>query len=120
MPGGRGRRLRRPVLLARLRLHRRSATPPTDLICRELDGEDISERLEYFNDFYLRTFDYVLSKYEDQYPVFGNVWVTAHKLHLDGFYNHTGVVLLAVQNKLTNFSSSGAWRTTWTGSSGSR
>ena len=79
-----------------------SNTATTDLVCRDLDGENIAERLEYYNDFYLRTFDYVLSKYEDLYPVFGNVWVTAHKLHLDGFYNHTGVVLLAVQNKLTD------------------
>ena len=46
-----------------------TATPsPTDLITRDLDGEDIAERVEYYNDFYQRTFDHVISKYEDQYP----------------------------------------------------
>ena len=46
-----------------------------DLITRDLDGEDMAERLEFYNDFYLRTFDFVLSRYDDQYPVFGNAWV---------------------------------------------
>jgi flavin-dependent dehydrogenase len=73
-----------------------------DLIARDLDGEDISERLEYYNDFYLRTFDYVLSKYEDLYPVFGNQWVANHKLFWDAVLNHAGVVLLTVKNKLTD------------------
>ena len=57
----------------------------TDLITRDLDGEDIAERLEYYNDFYQRTFDYVLSKYEDQYPVFGHPAVMVPKLHWDAF-----------------------------------
>jgi hypothetical protein len=68
-----------------------------------LDGEDISERLEYYNDFYLRTFDYVLSKYEDQYPIFGNLWVAAHKLYWDAFFNHAGPVLLMVKNKIGDY-----------------
>ena len=50
----------------------------------------------------LRLFDYVLSKYEDQYPLFSNVWVAAHKMHLDAFFNHTGITLLAVNNKLAD------------------
>jgi flavin-dependent dehydrogenase len=74
-----------------------------DLITRDLDGEDISERLEYYNDFYLRTFDYVLSKYDDQYLIFGNVWVAAHKLFWDAFFNHTGVVLMMVKDKIPDY-----------------
>jgi flavin-dependent dehydrogenase len=75
----------------------------TDLITRDLDGEDVSERLEYYNDFYLRTFDYVVSKYEDQYPIFGNVWVAAHKLYWDAFFNHAGQVPLMVRNKIGDY-----------------
>ena len=68
-----------------------------DLITRDLDGEDVAERLEYYNDFYLRTFDFVLSKYEDQYPLFGNAWVAEPKNAWDRFYDHAGVVLLMVK-----------------------
>jgi flavin-dependent dehydrogenase len=74
-----------------------------DLIARDLDGEDIAERLEYYNEFYLRTFKSVLSKYEDQYLLFGNVWVAAHKLHWDAFINHTGPVLLIVNDKIGDY-----------------
>ncbi len=74
-----------------------------DLIARDLDGEDISERLEYYNDWYLRTFDYVISKYEDQYSIFGNVWVGAHKLYWDSFFNHAGAVLLMVKNRIGDY-----------------
>jgi flavin-dependent dehydrogenase len=74
-----------------------------DLIQRDLDGEDISERLEFYNDFYFRTFDYVLARYEDQYPLFGNTWVANHKLFWDAYFNHTGNVILMVRNKLTDY-----------------
>ena len=46
-----------------------SNTFSADLIARELDGEDISERIEYYNDFYQRTFASVLSRYRG--PVSG-------------------------------------------------
>ena len=74
-----------------------------DLITRDLDGEDVAERLEYYNDFYLRTFDFVLSKYEDQYPVFGNAWVAEPKNAWDRFYDHAGVVLLMVKGKFGDY-----------------
>ncbi len=74
-----------------------------DLITRDLDGEDVAERLEYYNDFYLRTFDFVLSKYEDQYPVFGNPWVAEPKNAWDRFYDHAGVVLLMVKGKFGDY-----------------
>jgi flavin-dependent dehydrogenase len=74
----------------------------TDLVSRDLDGEEIGDRLEYFNDLYLRTFDFVLSKYVDQYPVFGNVWVAEPKIAWDSFYHHAGVVLLFVKDKLAD------------------
>lgn len=74
-----------------------------DLITRDLDGEDVSERLEFYDDFYLRTFDYAIAKYEDLYPVFGNVWVAAHKLYWDAFFNHAGVVLLMIKDKVGDY-----------------
>jgi len=73
-----------------------------DLISRDLDGEDISERLEYYNDFYFRTFDMVLRRYEDLYAAFGNIWVANHKLFWDAYFNHTGYVFLTVRNKMAD------------------
>jgi flavin-dependent dehydrogenase len=75
----------------------------TDLVTRDLDGEDISERLEYFNDWYFRTFEMVLSKYEDLYPSFGNTWVANHKLFFDAYFNHSSYVILMVKNKIADY-----------------
>jgi len=74
-----------------------------DLISRDLDGEDTSERLEYYNEFYFRTFEMVLSRYEDQYLLFGNIWVANHKLFWDAYFNHTGNVILMVKNKIGDY-----------------
>jgi flavin-dependent dehydrogenase len=75
----------------------------TDLISRDLAGERIDERLEYYNDFHLRTFDFVLSKFEGHYPAFGNPVVLVPKIAWDGTLNHIGIVLLFVQNKYTDY-----------------
>lgn len=73
-----------------------------DLVCRELDGEDISERVEYYNDYYQRTFAYVLARTEDMYPVMGNPGVMLPKLFWDTFLNHSAQVLTFVQNRLSD------------------
>src|SRR5207253_8632163 len=44
----------------------------SDMIRHDLAGEDIRDRVEFYNDFALRTFQNVLSRTEDLYPVFGN------------------------------------------------
>jgi flavin-dependent dehydrogenase len=75
----------------------------TDLITRDLAGEDIAERLEFYNDFHLKTFAYVLSKVEDHYPAFGNPAVMVPKLSWDRMLNHYGVVLLFVQNRFLDY-----------------
>jgi len=80
-----------------------SNTFVTELISRDLDGEDVSERLEYYNDLYQRTFEFVLSKVEELYSAFGNPWVVEPKIAWDAFYHHAGVVLLFVKNKLTDY-----------------
>jgi hypothetical protein len=74
-----------------------------DLVARDLEGEDISERLDYYNDFYFRTFEHVLVKLEHQYPNFGDPRVLLPKLVFNTVVNHSGTVFLAVKDKLTDF-----------------
>lgn len=78
-------------------------TVTTDLVVRDLAGEDITERAEFYNDFHLRTFDFVLSKVEDHYPAFGNPAVMVPKLCWDAMLNHVGVVLLFVKNRFADY-----------------
>jgi flavin-dependent dehydrogenase len=73
-----------------------------DLIGRDLEGEDVSERLEFFNDYYLRTFAHVLARTEDHYATFGNPTVMFPKQTYDGIVQHVGTVLLFIKNKLTD------------------
>jgi hypothetical protein len=75
----------------------------TDLITRDLAGQDIAERLEFYNDFHLKTFAFVLSKVEDHYPAFGNPVVMVPKLSWDRMLNHFGVVLLFVKNRFLHY-----------------
>jgi flavin-dependent dehydrogenase len=75
----------------------------TDLICSDLDGEDISERIDYYSDWYFRTFEKVISRYTDQYLLFGNAWVSQHKLIWDTYLNHTGNVTLFVKNRYGHY-----------------
>ena len=74
----------------------------TDLITRDLDGEDIDALVERHNDFYLRTWAGAMSRTENLYPAFGNAWVTAAKIVWDGQLNHSGIVMLMVKDKLTD------------------
>jgi flavin-dependent dehydrogenase len=61
-----------------------SNTYVTDLIKRDLDGEDIAERAEKFNQAYLDAFHNVIeSGYLDHYAEFGNVAVMQAKLVWD-------------------------------------
>lgn len=75
----------------------------TDLITRDLAGQDIAERLEFYNDFHLKTFDFVLSKVEDHYLAFGNPIVMIPKLGWDRMLNHYGIVLLFVKNRFLDY-----------------
>src|SRR5262249_12249598 len=75
----------------------------SDLIAQDLDGNDVTERVEYYNDFHLRSYANVLSRTEDQYPVFGNPWVTLPKQSFDAVLNHYGLTLVVLKNKLTDF-----------------
>ncbi len=77
-------------------------TLTTDLITRDLDGEDIGARVERHNDFYLRTWAGVMARTENLYPVFGNAWVTGAKVAFDIPFNNFGVVMLMVKDKLAD------------------
>lgn len=51
----------------------------SDVITRDLDGEDVGQRVEAFNDFYLRAFKNVMLAYTDSYSMLGNAQVFVPK-----------------------------------------
>jgi flavin-dependent dehydrogenase len=71
-----------------------SNTFASDVAVRDLDGEPVSDRIDYFNDFYLRAFRYTVSKYSDMYPVMGNPWVMSPKLVWDAVNLHIPPMLV--------------------------
>jgi len=79
-----------------------SNTFASDLAIRDLDGEDISERADIYNERYQKQFEHVISRYRDTYEVFGNPWVVIGLLSWDFYLNHVAGVLAFVQNKFTD------------------
>ncbi len=73
-----------------------------DLVVRDLNGEGIAARVEYFNDMYQRLFAYVISRYRDSYPLFGNPWVLSGFLTWDFYASHIGYNLIFTQNRATD------------------
>jgi flavin-dependent dehydrogenase len=73
-----------------------------DLLVRDLNGEAIAGRVDYFNDMYQRLFAYAISRYRDSYAVFGNPWVLSGFLTWDFYASHVGYNLLFTQNKGTD------------------
>lgn len=55
----------------------------TDLATRDLNGEDVGERLEFLNGHFLQLFEAYLRIYTNHYPEFGNQQVMAFKLLWD-------------------------------------
>ena len=59
----------------------------TDAVTRELDGEDVAERIEAHHSQYMALFDRILRDYRDQYQLFGDAQVMVVKHHWDyGYY----------------------------------
>jgi len=79
-----------------------SNTFASDLAVRDLDGEDVGERVDAYNERYQKQFEHVISRYRDTYTVFGNPWVLIGLLSWDFHLNHVAGVLAFVQNKLTD------------------
>ena len=64
-----------------------SNTYITDLIRRDLDGEDVGDRADAYNDHYLGLFEVILQDYLNQYHLFGDAQVMCVKLLWDyAFY----------------------------------
>jgi flavin-dependent dehydrogenase len=57
-----------------------SNTLTTDLVARELDGEDVTERAKAHNDLYLSTYKLNLTQYEGQYEFWQNSLVMTVKI----------------------------------------
>ncbi len=72
-----------------------------DLICRDLDGEDIEERLDFYNFFFFQLFDPTLYLYRDQYQFFGNAQVMMAKLLYDNLAYFSTLAFLYLHDKMT-------------------
>ena len=74
----------------------------TDAVARELDGEDVAERIEAYEKQFFRLFEITLSDYRDQYGLFGDAQVTCVKLHWDYTYYWSYPALWFYHDKLTD------------------
>ena len=72
-----------------------------DLIARDLDGEDIEERLDFFNFFFFQLFEPGLWLYRDQYQIFGNPQVMMCKLLNDNIAYFSTLAFLFLHGKMT-------------------
>lgn len=73
-----------------------------DLITRDLDGEDIEERTEFYNFFYFKLFDPTIWLYKDQYQFFGNAQVMLGKLMYDNTAYFCTLAFLFLHDKMTD------------------
>ncbi len=79
-----------------------SNTLSTDLITRELDGEDVTDRAEAHNDLYLSTYEVALTQYEGQYEYWGNPLVMTVKICGNNILYWGTVGQLFFHNKYTD------------------
>ncbi len=73
-----------------------------DLIKRDLDGEDIEERTEFYNFFFFKLFDPTVWLYKDQYQFFGNAQVMMAKLLYDNTAYFCTLAFLFLHDKMTD------------------
>jgi flavin-dependent dehydrogenase len=79
-----------------------SNTLTTDLVTRELDGEDVSARAEAHNDLYLSTYEVALTQYDGQYEFWGNPLVMTVKICANNVLYWGTVGLLFFHRKYTD------------------
>ncbi len=79
-----------------------SNTLTTDLISRELDGEDVVQRAEAHDDFYLNAYRVHLTQYEGQYVFWDNPAVMNVKISGNNIYYWGCLGLLFFHRKLTD------------------
>jgi flavin-dependent dehydrogenase len=73
-----------------------------DLITRDLGGEDIEERVDFYNFFYFKLFDPTIWLYKDQYQFFGNPQVMLGKLMYDNTAYFCTLAFLFLHDKMTD------------------
>jgi flavin-dependent dehydrogenase len=79
-----------------------SNTLASDLVTRELDGEDVVRRAEAHDDFYLNAYRVHLSQYEGQYVFWDNPTVMNVKISGNNIYYWGCLGLLFFHRKLTD------------------
>jgi flavin-dependent dehydrogenase len=72
-----------------------------DLICRDLDGEDIEERLDFYEFFFSQLFEPGLWLYTDQYQNFRNPQVMMCKFLNDNIAYFSSLAFLFLHDKMT-------------------
>ncbi len=70
-----------------------------DLVVRDLDGEDIQNRLELFNFVFFQLFTPTLDLYRDQYQLLGNPQVMMAKQLFDNFAYFSTLAFLFLQGR---------------------
>jgi hypothetical protein len=68
-----------------------SNTFSCELIERELDGEDVTELSDFYNDFYLSLFNTTAHLYRDNFQLFGNPQVMVAKFVFDSSTYFSGI-----------------------------
>jgi flavin-dependent dehydrogenase len=71
----------------------------TDLITRDLDGEDIAERADAHNDLFLKYYKASLVMYEGQYGVWGNPQVMTAKITCNNIFYWSTMAILFFHSK---------------------
>lgn len=75
----------------------------TDLVVRDLSGEDVAERVERFNQVYLHEFDTLVDRhYTDHYQHWGNAEVMSSKIMWDFVVYWATIALVFFRRKLTD------------------
>ncbi len=73
-----------------------------DLIMRDLSGEDIEERTEFYNFFFYKLFDPTVELYRDQYQFWGNSQVMMGKVLYDSMAYFCTLGFLFLHDKMTD------------------
>jgi len=74
----------------------------TDLVTRELDGEDVTERAQAHNDFFFRYYEASLVNYEGQYVFWGNPEVMTTKITTNNIFYWATIALLFFHRKFVD------------------
>jgi flavin-dependent dehydrogenase len=90
-----------------------SNTYITDLLVRDLEGEDVAERAGRYNAAYLAAFESALTTWQDQYPLMGNPQVWGAKTAWDTVAYFATLNLLFVNDALCDLGFMDSVAPTW-------